>query len=99
MWYHSWGQVRKAYRSKVNIHSRPYVGVRHPARSCSTTRAAASAKLGMPWVWRFSASGSPPLRASGWPAPFPSFGKRDRCETAESEFAPPAAYREDRLPK
>ena len=54
----------KAYRSKVKIHSRPAVGVRQPACFCSMTRAAASAKLGTPCIRRFSASGSPPSRAS-----------------------------------
>ncbi len=37
---------------------------RQPARFCSTTVAAASAKLGMPWAHRFWARGSPPSRAS-----------------------------------
>ena len=54
----------KAYRSKVKIQSRPCARLRQPACFCSTTRAVASAKLGTPCLRRFSASGSPPSRAS-----------------------------------
>ena len=38
--------------------------MRQPSRFCSSTRMAASAKVGMPSARRFSASGSPPRRAS-----------------------------------
>ena len=54
----------KAWRLRLDIHCWAWLGWRQPARFCSTTFAAASAKLGMPWARRFSASGSPPSRAS-----------------------------------
>ena len=58
----------KAYRSKVNIQSRPCARLRHPALFCSTTRRAASANVGMPTERRFSASGSPRTRPVAAPA-------------------------------
>ena len=54
----------KAYRSRLDIQSWACFGLRQPVRFCSTTFAAASAKLGMPRARRFSASGSPPSRAN-----------------------------------
>ena len=54
----------KAWRSRLFSQVRAWTGLRQPACFASTTRAAASAKVGMPSARRFSASGSPPERAS-----------------------------------
>ena len=53
-----------AWRSRLFSQVRAWMGLRQPARFPSTTRAAASAKVGMASARRFSASGSPPSRAS-----------------------------------
>ena len=54
----------KAKRLRLDIHSWECLGPRHPPCFCSSTRMAASAKVGIPSARRFSASGSPPWRAS-----------------------------------
>ena len=54
----------KAYRSRLFRHARTCSGFFQPVRFCSTTAVAASAKVGMPWAQRRSASGSPPPQAS-----------------------------------
>ena len=54
----------KAYRSKLRNQFLGVAEVRHPARFCSTTRFAASAKVGMPMARCFSARGFSPARAS-----------------------------------
>ena len=54
----------KAYRSMLRIQFCACHRPRQPSRFCSSTRWAASAKVGTPWTRRLSARGSPPDRAS-----------------------------------
>ena len=54
----------KAWSSRLRGQLFTCSALRQPARFCSNTRLAASAKVGMPAERRFSASGSPPSRAS-----------------------------------
>ena len=67
--------------------------MRQPAFCCSTTLAAASAKLGTPCARRFSASGSPPLagQLAVGPRLLPCLGERDQGDAAEPEFSTPSA--------
>ena len=54
----------KAKRSMLDSQSLPCLGLRQPGRICARTASAAAAKVGMLLRRRFSASGSPPARAS-----------------------------------
>ena len=54
----------KTWISKLRYQFLGTAALRHPARFCSMTRLAVSAKVGMPAERRFSASGSPRARAS-----------------------------------
>ena len=54
----------KAWISRLGCQFLGTTALRHPARFCSITRRAASANVGMPTERRFSAIGSPPVRAS-----------------------------------
>ena len=75
----------KVNRLRLDIPSWPYLGLRQPACFCCTTRSAASAKLGMPCIRRFSASGSPAL--AGQLAVRPRFlSGLEQRDAAESEL-------------
>ena len=63
----------KTWISKLRYQFLGTAALRHPARFCSTTRLAASAKVGMPAERRFSANRKLARgRACGWRAPAPA---------------------------
>ena len=85
----------KANRLRLDSHSRACFRLRQPARFCSSTRAAASAKVGTAWLRRFSARGVSTLTgelAVGQHF-LPGLGQRDQGEAAETEL--PAAATDD----